>query len=100
MGIKQTIEARRLLLADARKAARVTCDMVARAFRLGVPMALVWAAAGAGLADYHKRAGIAVDLRHELKGCGRIPAAYFDGYNSELRAGALADELNRTLRGA
>lgn len=59
MGIKQTIEARRLLLADARKAARVTCDMVARAFRLGVPMALVWAAAS-----------------------------------------ALADELNRTLRGA
>lgn len=31
MGIKQTIEARRLLLADARKAAQVTCDMVARA---------------------------------------------------------------------
>jgi|GEM_PF-5646857 len=100
MELKKMIEARRLLLSDARKTARVTCDMVARAFRLGVPTALVWAAAGAGLADYHKRTGITVDLRHELRGCGRIPAAYFDGYNSELRAGVLADELSRTLRGA
>lgn len=81
---------RKQLLADARKAAIVTCDMVARGFALGVPDSLMWAAAGAGLADYHHRAGLVIDIRAELKG-EKIPTDYIRGYEAE--------QLNRALMG-
>ncbi len=90
------MDKRKQLLADARRATVVTCDMVRRSFALGLPDSLVWAAAGAGLADYHKRTGIAVDLRAELKG-EKVPKAYFEGYDSEMYAGTLAAELNRAM---
>lgn len=90
-------EARRRLLADTRRAASITGELARRSFALQVPLPLMWAAAGAGLAERHKLAGVTVDLRAELANEPDVPDAFFDGYNSEMLAGALASELKHLL---
>lgn len=76
------------LLVVARRECVVTPAMVRCAWELSAPMRLLWGAAGAGLAAFHKLQGKAYDLEAELgDDAEKLPRAYFEGYALEALRG-------------
>ena len=85
MSEKERQQAAGELLDYARTVCMVTPNMVARATGLQVPVRLVWCAAGAGLASYHKSINrVQDDIRAAFgSDAEQLPQAYFDGYKLE-----------------
>lgn len=77
---KQTESAKKDLFMRVRCHALVAVDDIREAVGLGVDPALLWSAAGAGLAVIHRRVGIAPNIE-ELR--GEFPDEYLSGYYAE-----------------
>ena len=82
------------LLSEAFGRALVTCEMTRKAFVCGASIKLLWATAGAGLAERHRQAGISVTdlgaaLKDERKGNPYLKD-YIDGYNSAMLQARMA----------
>ena len=92
MSNEEKKERQEILLAEARQKCLVSRDMIIEANKLQIPVRLVWFAAGAGLAHYHKNEDMVIsDIRAELGEDSRLfPRAFFDGYQLETLRGQYA----------
>lgn len=88
--------ARKRLIAYARQTGRVTCAMVAEAWRLGMPNDdALYAAAGAGWAEKHLREGNDNGFANDATAQGLFPRTFINSYNAAMAYG----KLNAALEG-
>ena len=81
--MKNISQEKKQLLQHVRNHALVQPNDICDAYVLGLDVSLLWAAAGAGLAQIHRRVGIAPNIE-ELR--GDFPDDYLRGYYYEQTA--------------
>lgn len=83
--VQQIAEGRKALLAEQRAKMLPAPSLFGRAIKYGVPFSLLFAAAGAGLADYHRRIG-RTDFDATTYYAGAGLDDFVAGYNAEKLA--------------
>ena len=91
MTAAQIAEGRKALLAEQRARMLPLPSLFGRAIKYGVPFSLLFAAAGAGLAAYHRSIG-RTDFDAEAYYAGAGLDDFVAGYNAEMLSAQISGE--------